>query len=282
MRDDMFKVIVERPRCINSNAYSRDGRAFRNGENVPTMLGMKRGYTNRKWLNENLAPLKRYLHRQINRPWNKVYSEICAAIDSRTTVQQHILLHLENFVELHARWVPGDEDNKTRKGGHVIVREWGWRGNYAPLDQSSCELYVHPWTGILLHNRHRKSRKSHREEVRANWAETDTEVRRVLSQDVQLHRIDGIWYRLELAMLAPPQHVVSDQGGTQKVRTIYPSCWDAARKVAVSREHAHARTPNGLPGNNTMYGDGNLYARSKRQLNSREMLQYGLTEAVDL
>ena len=53
-----FKVIVERPRLVNSNGYSRDGRKFRNDENTPGRLGMKRGYTRRpKWLNENLAPL---------------------------------------------------------------------------------------------------------------------------------------------------------------------------------------------------------------------------------
>lgn len=45
MREDMFKVIVERPRLVNSNGYSRDGRKFRNHEDAPGQLGMKRGYT---------------------------------------------------------------------------------------------------------------------------------------------------------------------------------------------------------------------------------------------
>jgi hypothetical protein len=31
-------------------------------------------------LNENLNPLKRYLHAQVGRPWNKVYAEIAARI----------------------------------------------------------------------------------------------------------------------------------------------------------------------------------------------------------
>jgi hypothetical protein len=38
MREDMFKVIVERPRPVNSNGYSRDGRKFRNDEDAPTQL----------------------------------------------------------------------------------------------------------------------------------------------------------------------------------------------------------------------------------------------------
>jgi hypothetical protein len=72
MRDDMFKVIVERPRRIHSNAYKGDGRAFRNREDGPSRLGMNKGYDDRKGLNENLAPLKRFLERQVNRPWDKV------------------------------------------------------------------------------------------------------------------------------------------------------------------------------------------------------------------
>lgn len=88
MRNDMFKVIVERPRLVNSNGYSSDGRRYRNNEDAPAFLGMKRGYGRRKWLNENLAPLQRYLAKQVNRPWGKVYSEIRATIDGRSTVQQ--------------------------------------------------------------------------------------------------------------------------------------------------------------------------------------------------
>ena len=80
MRDDMFKVIVERPRRIHSNAYKGDGRAFRNREDGPSRLGMNKGYNDRKGLNENLAPLKRFLERQVNRPWGKVYKGIRAAI----------------------------------------------------------------------------------------------------------------------------------------------------------------------------------------------------------
>jgi hypothetical protein len=82
MREDMFKVIVERPRLVNSNGYSRDGRRFRNREEVGSFLGMKRGYDSTKWLNENLAPLRRYLASQVNRPWRPtVERSWCAARD---------------------------------------------------------------------------------------------------------------------------------------------------------------------------------------------------------
>lgn len=74
MREDMYKVIVERPR--RGGSYSRDGRRFRASEDAPTKVGMRKGYGSLKYLNENLAPLRRYLERQAGRPWNLVFSDV--------------------------------------------------------------------------------------------------------------------------------------------------------------------------------------------------------------
>ena len=97
MREDMYKVIVERPR------RGKEGDALaarlRNDFDGPMRLGMRAGYGYRS-LNENLAPLRRYLHAQIGRPWNKVFSEICAGIDRRNTVQQHIHQHIRDFIAI--------------------------------------------------------------------------------------------------------------------------------------------------------------------------------------
>jgi hypothetical protein len=77
MREDMYKVIVERPRRGKSGdaTAARLRREF----DGPIRLGMRAGYGHRS-LNENLAPLRRYLHAQIGRPWNRVFSEICAGL----------------------------------------------------------------------------------------------------------------------------------------------------------------------------------------------------------
>jgi hypothetical protein len=52
MRDDMFKVIVERPRR-GSRLRTREGWRYRASEDVASKIGMKQGYVNRKWLNDN-------------------------------------------------------------------------------------------------------------------------------------------------------------------------------------------------------------------------------------
>ena len=61
----------------------------------------KKGYvvhtihrSSNKELNENLAPLYRFVQSQVGRPWNKIYSEIREFTNSNNTVQQHVLDHL--------------------------------------------------------------------------------------------------------------------------------------------------------------------------------------------
>ena len=60
---------------------------------------MRRGQQHRgglKLLNENLAPLRRYLERQVGRPWDKVYSEIAEGLRVASTVQRHVRDHLRD------------------------------------------------------------------------------------------------------------------------------------------------------------------------------------------
>ena len=94
MRDDMAKVIVERPRIPAFNCRKGRPQAL---EDLPAREGMRRPHAlrgDRKELNENLTPLRRYLERQVGRPWDKVYSEIAAHLRVDNTVQQHVRDHL--------------------------------------------------------------------------------------------------------------------------------------------------------------------------------------------
>src|ERR1043165_4004134 len=98
MREDMSRVIVERPRIIEGIA--RKGRA-RDPEELPLQQGMHRSQRERggwKMLNENLAPLSRFLERQVGRPWDKVYSEVAERLRIDSTVQHHVRDHLGDFV----------------------------------------------------------------------------------------------------------------------------------------------------------------------------------------
>jgi hypothetical protein len=160
MREDMFKVIVERPR--RGGTWQGDGRAWRNSEERGGKVGMKRGYHWHKSLNENLAPLKRWLHKQIHRPWDKVFSELSAGVDKRNTVQAHIFAHIDQFVKRQAQVIDGE----------VHVRQhWPQRGWVPVREDSWTELFVHPATGILLPNRgQHRARRQYRKDAKARHA----------------------------------------------------------------------------------------------------------------
>ena len=263
MRDDMFKVIVERPRRVNSNAYKGDGRPFRNREELAGVLGMKMGYNDSKGLNENLAPLKRFLEKQVNRPWDKVYAEIRAVIDARSTVKQHILQHLNDFVETQTRW-EGD-----RKAGRVLLRQHRRSGSYVELAQSRAELFVHPVSGILLRNRFHASYKADRDREHLAFELDKSRVRRILSDRVQLHLINQVWYEVTLDTLPPPYIVLKEIDGVVGRRRMFDKRWDVLRKEWVILENNARVAATGS--SQDYYGCAALYAREKRQLNSREI-----------
>jgi hypothetical protein len=101
MRRDMYKIIVERPRWHHPESSTR-GRPLRDVEEAPTRQAMRRRYKERqlKAPGENLAPLRRYLLKQVGRPWNKVFSDICQHARVDSVVQNHVRLHIKDYVAL--------------------------------------------------------------------------------------------------------------------------------------------------------------------------------------
>ena len=192
MRKDMFKVIVERPR---RGADFRVNRARLSGEDdVPSRISMKRfralNGTRSKWLNENLAPLKRYLQKQTGRPWRKVYSEICENLDANNTVQQHVRDHLQDFVVVKVavghdgQWMNGNERT-------------GWRPGETLWHQP---FYIDPNDGILKRSDKlwKKMRLDTTPFLRKHWNKQralQPNIRRI-DASTELHCIDGIWYEI--------------------------------------------------------------------------------------
>ena len=263
MRSDMFKVIVEAPR-LGHNQKS-DGRIFRNSEEAPAKLGMRAGHRARKGLNENLNPLQRYLHTQIGRPWDKVYADIRRTIDGRSTVKQHVLLHLEDFVVVRTKMVAGT----------VVTPSTGWR-SCMPLEDVNVDLYVHPVSGLLLRNRaYARKLHAYRKDRRRQTAAESAE-RRIVDAKHQLHRIDGIWYLVDVEALPQERYVKCGSGAGASLRPVYDRRWDVVRKAMVAINHDWLGPKNGQPTNKTLYGDAKLFGVSKRQLNSRELRNYGL------
>lgn len=138
MRQDMAKVIVERPRWFRRGVVNKPiGRQKRQelSDEAPKRQGMKHGWMNHKELNEHLQPLRRYLYSQVGRAWNDVHRDMCRRIKPSNAVQSHLLDHVRQYVVVNAIWIDGEpHDLKGRK---------------LPNVNSEALFIVHPETGIL-------------------------------------------------------------------------------------------------------------------------------------
>ncbi len=140
MRSDMFKVIVERPRWGASHASSP--KLKRTKDYTIKNIGHKRHalestrYT--KSFNENLAPLVRFLRSRRGQPWDSVFSEICATLDTGSTVKMHVRQHIEDFVVTRI--------SIGRQG------EWLFKGEVLGAEQRwfrQRDFFVDPQDGVL-------------------------------------------------------------------------------------------------------------------------------------
>lgn len=177
MRSDMAKVIVERPRCRGGwgPQGGRDRMRVRGEiEDAPVREGMRPRQASRKQFNENLAPLRRFLISQVDRPWALVYAEICAHIKVSSTIQRHVLQHLEQMVVTAVVMVDRRPISRTN-GRPLYGTHW-----------HAC-VYVCPDTGLLR-----------RTPVRPRPVEVPVRDRVELKDGSQLQRVRGVWYHVGL------------------------------------------------------------------------------------
>jgi hypothetical protein len=177
MREDMAKVIVERPRWgsrLKSRKKGYQKYLQTHGlENLPRrepLPGRWRG--RQKHLNEHLAPMRRFLRSRVGRPWNKVHQELCEHVSFENSVQKHILTHVFQFVH-----------RVVELRGRELIARNGWGRQFRLL---AGEMYICPQTGLL-------------KVVRTRAASQPTCVGR--GQPRQLHRRGEQWWELQLCNL---------------------------------------------------------------------------------
>lgn len=190
MRSDMHELLVERPRGPGGchawrneevRAARCELRAARTEEDFDTVRrpqGTPRVGI-RRWLNENLAPLRRFLLSRVGQPWDRVYSELRSQLDMRSPIQLHIMQHLHQYVAVRARREPD--------GTWLACNHWGlWHALYWRQD-----LVVDPRSGLL---------------VQVKRASPPVVVRRPdhhRGPDGQVYtRVEGIWWAVTLDWMA--------------------------------------------------------------------------------
>jgi hypothetical protein len=170
----MFKVIVERPR--RGSRWIPSAKVDPDGTRDGGFVGLRRYARQEAWtfksFNENLAPLARFLRSRCGRPWNDVYAEICATLDTGSTVKMHVREHIDDLVH---RRISYGRQGEMLNDGHPLVP---WRA-YSMRD----DLYVDPDDGILKDAEtfwgSRGVAVPSRRVVRARAVEKSTDLRRI-------------------------------------------------------------------------------------------------------
>lgn len=190
MRSDMQKVITERERYGSSARNRKAGKKIRpvdvaEDDDEPKRLSRAQLYgTKEKSFSDVLNPLRRFLRKNVGRPWNKVYSEICEHLDDRSIMGRHLFDHLSWEVDLHPTF---DEHGKLcDQPGVVSIR-------------FQDKFYVHPRTGLLCF----APKLSRRERQRERDAQREVTYIRI-SDTASLIKIGGIWHHAEYQESEPP------------------------------------------------------------------------------
>jgi hypothetical protein len=277
MREDMSRVIVERPRLGGGRSRKGGAVAF---DDLPKHEGIRRRHVlsgDYKMLNENLSPLRRYLERQVGRPWNKIYSEIALHLRVDNTVQQHVRDHLADFVAI----------NPHRRSGRLF----GLDGSKVCYDRLWLEpFYVDPRDGLLKRTDRLAEARALRHARRAPPVPPD---RIALGADRELRCLNGLWFEVMLAPLPEPEYrelrkiplkpyasrspVIETEMTIRRLAT--PAVLDvvAGARVPVGPDVDEARASAAY---RKTYPD-RRYAVSKRALARAELRRHGLSNRED-
>jgi len=117
MRDDMDKVVTERPRTKGSphkGAKKRDAKVP--WDEKPKREPMSHGRGNKEFT-DLIGPLHRYLEKNVGRPWNKVWSEVKASMTGTGMQHQHLRGHVLGDVEEHIVMVDGKPTTASGRAG---------------------------------------------------------------------------------------------------------------------------------------------------------------------
>jgi hypothetical protein len=194
MREDMSKVVIERPRYGHSLPSAKtklrikhyDEESEYDDQPSRVTAARLRYKSGRKAFSDLLGPLRRYLRSNVGRPWDKVYSEMKQHLDDRKTTGRHIFQHAEDYVSVNCFY---DED------GELWVERWF--GRIEPISQAyrlRDRYYVDPHTRLLcLFDPNDKAVCRRKYEARKRQARRTLE-RIQINYNQSYVRINGEWF----------------------------------------------------------------------------------------
>lgn len=192
MRADMGKLITEAARYGSFQPSEKTALSIRwdgpdGNYDVPSWAprSSKRTKTVRKWggkeFSDVLPPLRRWLDKQLGRPWNDVYREICAHLDKRKVTHSHVIDHALQWIEVHAYL--------------GVDGQYHGRGGYRPAPVDG--IFVHPDTGLVCRQKRREKPAEKRE------------IRQINLSDLESYeKLGGFWYFVRYRKTTPEERGV--------------------------------------------------------------------------
>lgn len=288
MRKDLNKVLCERERHrskmkfhevrgekpvtgkkrLGAEAWPFPGEST---SPYPVKESMKKphigGWT--KDLNENLNALWGFLRKSVGKNWDKVYSEVCKTFDKRKVVNQHIIQHLFENVEINTKLV-GSKVVFLNTGGRAVYNKVAHYNEWIDIKEAHADFYVHPISKILLSNKEKKTygqvERERKEAVTEDVAKNLLLLSKFNNQNGNGARyaikIESIWY--EISVIKKPDPVKRrkvNAKGELEYFTEYPSFSDISIYGAKYK-------PKEL--------DGPFYVSRKNQLSSNNLKKLNL------
>lgn len=246
----MSKVIVERPRRMGYDGGGAHKGRFVEPDLLVSKEGMRAPHV-RNWggkeLNENLAPLRRFIQSRVGQPWDAVYSEISQHLRADNAVQQHVRDHVEDFVAVRTRIVDGEI---------WVTSRWG---RPHPLAGSWDEFYVDPRDGILRRNANRETySQRRRRENEKRQAEEAARVH-VAKDGTEYRKVEGIWYEVLWGRVQEPRIYRHTNAVTGEVTEIKHSM--SGTDIFTGKVHT---------------APGERYRAGRRQISNTELRRAGI------
>jgi hypothetical protein len=285
MRPDLNKLLCERERRNSEGNFRARRAAYKAAgeDDLPYRVPIKdkrRGYDVYKSFSENLNPLWGFIHRSVGRHWNDVYSEICSVFDKRSVINQHILVHLFQHVEVKTVMI----DDAI-----CIIEKYG--ETYRPISNNT-DYYVHPLTGILTFNDGRRKARAQREAREAEKAKWEYSVVRQLGpmRWAVKETDNNCWFELIGAKKTPDRMEIRKWPDGKEYKSFIKTYSEVPytlpyRNKRVVRynsswhrkgydEHTYTDDAH-LPGLTT-----DTYIKVRRQLSHREIKRYNLNKPL--
>ena len=155
MRDDLNKVLTERPRRGSDSRNLKTGARFKDYDDAKEDAYSlpKRGkalmgnralgpHDESKDFTDKLGPLKRWLASQVGRNWDRVYSEIKQAFPNTNKQNHHLIeTHLLGYIEHN---VIVEKSRKGRRVYSIVGYGVGLR------ELLTGDIYMDPETHMLM------------------------------------------------------------------------------------------------------------------------------------